>query len=115
MVRVTHAARRKALVLGALFMLTASAAYADPTPVRVTVRPMLLDAQVMLGERGLPLCLEEKKGFEERNDLSQLILDAPTLCRGLLVLPTYAPSRRHPVRTLRGGPIPIAGSSKGLL
>jgi hypothetical protein len=35
MVRLTHAAGRKALVLGALFMMTAGAAYAETTPVRV--------------------------------------------------------------------------------
>src|SRR5580698_956420 len=48
MVRVTHAARRKALVLGALFMLTASAAYADPTPVRVRGTVVSLDGNKLV-------------------------------------------------------------------
>src|SRR6201992_356864 len=48
MVRLTHAAGRKALVLGALFMLTASAAYADPTPVRVRATVVSLDGNKLV-------------------------------------------------------------------
>ncbi len=41
------------------------------TPVRVTVRLKVLDAQVILGVRGLGLA------FDQKSDLNQLIFDAP--------------------------------------
>src|ERR1700743_563836 len=48
MVRLTHAAGRKALVLGALLMMTASTAYADPTPVRVRGTVVSLDGNKLV-------------------------------------------------------------------
>ena len=47
MVRMTHAAGRKALILGALLMMTASAAYAD-TPVRVRGTVVSLDGNTLV-------------------------------------------------------------------
>src|SRR6202012_2397350 len=48
MVRLTYATGRKALVLGALFMITATAAYADPTPVRVRGTVVSLDGNKLV-------------------------------------------------------------------
>src|ERR1700744_1347033 len=48
MVRLTYATGRKALVLGALFMITATAAYADPTPVRVRGTVLSLDGNKLV-------------------------------------------------------------------
>ena len=48
MVRLTHAAGRKALVLGALFMMTAGAAYAETTPVRVRGTVVSLDGSKLV-------------------------------------------------------------------
>jgi hypothetical protein len=48
MVGVKTAFGRKALVLGALFMMTATAAYADPTPVRVRGTVVSLDGNKLV-------------------------------------------------------------------
>src|ERR1700744_363827 len=48
MVRLTYATGRKALVLGALFMITATAAYADPTPVRVRGTVVSIDGNKLV-------------------------------------------------------------------
>jgi hypothetical protein len=48
MVRLTHAAGRKVLVLGALLMMTAGAAYAETTPVRVRGTVVSLDGNKLV-------------------------------------------------------------------
>ncbi len=48
MVRLTHAAGRKALVLGALLLMTAGAAYAETTPVRVRGTVVSLDGNKLV-------------------------------------------------------------------
>ena len=48
MVGLTNSAGRKALVLGALFMMTASAAYAETTPVRVRGTVVSLDGNKLV-------------------------------------------------------------------
>jgi hypothetical protein len=80
------------------------------TPVRETVRPMLLDAQVMLGVRG------PAWDFVPKNDLNQLILNSPHPSLAEILADNARPKAvAHPLRTPRGGPMQMLDSSKFLL
>jgi hypothetical protein len=69
------------------------------------VRLKVLDAQVMLGVRGLALA------FDQKSDLNQLIVDAPTDFRSVISLPMRpkpSPSGAHAL--WRPMPMPVLNS-----